>query len=75
MPEYKPPTVKEVFHKAWQNFLGIVGETLAATAAEHPAVAEKIEEAKTKEAKNILWRFFPIAIVAVIVIFLIRSLR
>jgi len=75
MAEYKPPTIKDVFHNAWQNFLEAVGQSFAATAAEIPAIQEKMEEAKTEEAKNVLWRFFPIGVIAVIVFVLIKALK
>lgn len=66
-----PKTVKEFFGDVWKNFLNIVGQTAAASAAQMPAVQEKLEEAKTAEAKNILFKFFPVVVVGIIILLIL----
>lgn len=68
-------SIKDFFGDTWKNFLNIVGESAAASAAGMPAVQEKIEEAKTHEAKNILWKFFPIAVISLVIFLAIKSFK
>ena len=62
-----PKTVKESFGDVWKTFLDIAGQTAAASAAEMPEVQKKMEEAKTAEAKNILFKFFPFAVIGILI--------
>ena len=68
-------SLKDFFGEVWKNFLDIATESAAASAAGMPAVQQKIEEAKTHEAKNILWKFFPIALISVLIFLLIKSFK
>lgn len=66
-------SVKDFFEETWKNFLSIAGESVAASASQMPAVQEKIEEAATFEAKNILFKFFPVMAISIFIYFLIKS--
>jgi hypothetical protein len=68
-------SIKDFFEKTWKNFLDIAIESAAGSAAQMPAVQEKIEEAKTTEAKNILFKFFPIAVISVFIFLAIKSFK
>ncbi|MBA7493851.1 hypothetical protein ES702_04416 [subsurface metagenome] len=68
-------SVKDFFGSTWKNFLEIVTESAAASASQMPAVKEKIEEAKTVEAKNILFKFFPIAVISLVIFLAIKSFK
>jgi len=68
-------SVKDFFASTWKNFLEIVTESAAASASQMPAVKEKIEEAKTVEAKNILFKFFPIALISLGIFLAIKSFK
>lgn len=72
MPAY---TVKDFFENTWKNFLSLAGESAAASAAQMPAVKQKIEEAKTSEAKNILFKFFPVLLLALIILLATKILK
>jgi len=72
MPAY---TVKDFFENTWKNFLSLAGESAAASAAQMPAVKQKIEEAKTFEAKNILFKFFPVLLLALIILLATKILK
>lgn len=72
MPAY---TVKDFFENTWKNFLSLAGESAAASAAQMPAVQKKIEEAKTFEAKNILFKFFPVLLLALIILLATKILK
>lgn len=63
MPKY---SVKDFFENTWKNFLSLAGEAAAASASQMPEVQKKIEETKTAEAKNILFKFFPVIFLVVI---------
>ena len=68
-------TVKDFFENTWKNFLSLAGESAAASAAQMPAVQKKIEEAKTFEAKNILFKFFPVLLLALIILLATKILK
>jgi len=70
-----PKSVKEFFGDVWKTFLDIAGQTAASSVAGMPAVQEKIEEAKTAEAKNVLWNFFPVVAIGVILFVAIKSFK
>ena len=61
--------IKELFDDVWKNFLNIAGQAATATAADMPQVQAKIEEAKTREAKNILYQAFPFIGFAILIFF------
>ncbi|MBA7607290.1 hypothetical protein ES703_14449 [subsurface metagenome] len=68
-------SIKDFFANTWKNFLDIATESAAASIGQMPAVQEKIEEAKTVEAKNILFKFFPIAVISVFIFLAIKSFK
>ncbi|MBA7609380.1 hypothetical protein ES703_16571 [subsurface metagenome] len=68
-------SVKDFFASTWKNFLEIVTESAAASASQMPAVKEKIEEAKTVEAKNILWKFFPYVAIPTVIFLVIKFFK
>lgn len=68
-----PKSVKEFFGDVWKTFLDIAGQTAASSAAKMPEVQKKLEEAKTAEAKNILWEIFPVVAIGVILFIAIKS--
>jgi len=59
-------SVKDFFEDTWKNFLNLVVESATASAAQMPEVKQKIEEAKTAEAKNILFKMFPFIVLLII---------
>ena len=67
--------VGDMFKKTLAAALGILQQSVIQEGAKIPAVQREIEAQKTVAGKNVLWKFFPYAILAAMAIFMISKVR
>lgn len=67
--------VGDLFKKTLATALSIAGKAIIQTGSQIPAVQKQIEVAKTTAGKNILWKYFPIAILVGMGIFMVSKVK
>ena len=67
--------VGDIFKKTLDAALGILGQAVIQEGSKIPAVQREVEAQKVVAGKNILWKYFPYAILAVMGVFMISKVR
>ena len=67
--------VGEMFKKTLAAALGIIGQAVIQEGSKIPAVQKEVENQKTVAGKNLLWKYFPYAILAGMGIFMISKVK
>jgi len=67
--------VGDVFKKTLAAALGILQQTVIQQASKTKVVQKAVEEQKTIAGKNLLWKYFPYAILAGMGIFMLSKVR
>lgn len=67
--------VGDMFKKTVAAALGILGQAVIQEGSKIPAVQREIEAQKTVAGKNVLWKYFPYAILAGMGIFMISKVK
>ena len=67
--------VGDVFKKTLAAALGILEKSVIQAGSEIPAVQRAVEDQKVVAGKNILWKYFPYAVLAGLGIFMIAKVR
>ena len=67
--------VGDMFKKGLEAALGTIGQAVIQKGSEIPAVQKAVDEQKISAGKNILWKFFPYAILVGVGIFMISKVK
>lgn len=67
--------VGEVFKKTLNAALGILGQAVIQEGSKIPAVQKEVESQKVVAGKNILWKYFPYAILVGMGVFMISKVK
>ena len=67
--------VEKAFKKTLDAMLGGLKQTVIQEASKTKAVQREIEDQKTVAGKNILWKYFPYAILACVGIVMLAKVR
>ena len=77
MPETKPGRIDvgEVFKKTLNFGFDVLKQMVIQKGSEIPAVQKAVEEQKVVAGKNVLWKYFPYAILGVMGFYMLSKVK